>query len=60
MDLRIAGRCNRRVYAYPEPTKQQRAAALEGLAGFQEKIQQSFDAQGVTEDDLDRLLEEDD
>jgi hypothetical protein len=48
-----------RVYAYPEPTEAERQTALDGLKGFQKKVQQSFDEQGVSEDDLDQLLQED-
>ena len=51
---------SRRVYAYPEPTEQDRASALEGMKAFQKKVQKSFDEQDVTEDDLDQLLQEDD
>ncbi len=49
-----------RVYAYPEPTTEERAAALDSIKSFQDKVQQSFDKQGVTEDDLDKSLQEDD
>ena len=50
----------RRVYAYPEPTTEERSEALERMKSFQDKVQRSFDDQGVTEDDLDKLLQEDD
>ena len=54
------GRARSRVYAYPEPTEAERRAAWDRLKGFQKKVQQSFDEQGVSEDDLDRLIQEDD
>ena len=49
----------RRVYAYPEPTEAERETAWDSLKGFQKKVQQSFDEQGLTEGDLDQLLQED-
>lgn len=54
------GQARRRVYAYKEPSDAERRAARERMRGFQEKVQQSFDEQGVTEDDLDQLLQADD
>ena len=50
----------RRVYAYTEPTNAERAVAWDRLKAFQKKVQESFDEQGIAEDDLDRLLQEDD
>ena len=50
------GRPRSRVYAYPEPSQAEKEAARERLRAFREKVQQSFNEQGVTEDDLDRLL----
>ena len=54
------GKARSRVYAYPEPTEAERQAAWDGIKDFQKKVQQSFDEQGCTEDDLDQLLQEDD
>lgn len=53
------GRARSRVYAYREPTEAEREAAWQRLRGFQNKVQQSFDEQGVSEDDLDRLIQKD-
>lgn len=52
------GQTRSRVYAYSEPTDQQRDAAWGRIRSFQNEVQQSFDEQGVSEDDLDRLLQE--
>jgi hypothetical protein len=54
------GRARSRIYAYAEPTEAERQAAWGRLQGFQEKVQRSFDAQGVSEADLDRLIQDDD
>ena len=54
-----AGQARSRVYAYPEPTVAERQAAWDRLRDFQGKVQQSFDDQGVSEADLDQLLQED-
>jgi len=53
------GQTRSRLYAYREPTEVQRQAAWEGMKDFQKNVQQSFDEQALTEDDLDRLLQED-
>ena len=53
------GQTRSRVYAYPEPTVAERQAAWDRLRDFQGKVQQSFDDQGVSEADLDQLLQED-
>ena len=53
------GRPRSRVYAYAEPTAAERQTAWDRLRDFQGKVQQSFDDQGVSEADLDQLLQED-
>jgi hypothetical protein len=52
------GRARSRIYAYPEPTEAERQAAWDRLHIFQEKVQRSFDSQGVSEADLDRLIQD--
>ena len=54
------GQARSRVYVYKEPSEEERQAAWGRLRGFQKKVGQSFDEQGVSEDDLDQLLQEDD
>jgi hypothetical protein len=52
------GRPRSRIYAYPEPTEAQREAAWARMQEFQKNVQQSFEEQSVSEDDLDRLIQE--
>ena len=53
------GRARYSVAPYHQPTSEERAAALKWLEQTQRKSRQAMEAQGVTEDDLDRVLQED-
>jgi hypothetical protein len=54
-----SGQTRSRVYAYPEASEAQRDEAWGRIRKFQQEVQQSFDEQGIGEDDLDQLLQED-
>ena len=53
------GQARYSVAPYHQSTAEERAAALKWLERTQHKSRQAMEAQGVTEDDLDRLLQED-
>lgn len=54
------GHARSRIYAYREPTESERQAAWERLRQWQVKAEASMRKHGVTEDDILRVVLEDD
>jgi hypothetical protein len=52
------GRTHYRVVSFSVPTPEERERAMKELARIQQRVGEAFREQGLTEDDLDRLLQE--